>query len=146
MQAKDFMTERVYCCTPQTSLQEVARIMRERDVGCLPVVESQDDRKLIGMITDRDIVIRALSQGLSPLDLTAEDCMTDQIFTVQGDTDEQELCEVMESHQVRRVPVVDEQNCCCGIVSQADIARKAPEHETAEVLRDISQPNRQSLG
>ncbi|MFW6060769.1 MAG: CBS domain-containing protein [Phycisphaeraceae bacterium] len=138
MQARDFMTEAVYCCTPETSLRDVARTMAERDVGCLPVVSDQDSRKLIGMLTDRDIVTRTLAQDRNPWELSAGDCMTGEIFTVHPDTSEEELCELMEQKQVRRVAVVDDQNICHGIVSQADIARKASEHETATVLRDIS--------
>lgn len=140
MQAKDFMTEPVHCCTPETSLGEVARIMKERDIGCLPVVESQEQRKLIGMITDRDIVVRSLAQGYNPLEMTVADCMTTELFTVHAETGEQELCQLMEQRQVRRVPVVDDQGTCLGIVSLADIARKGTEQETAAVTRDICRP------
>lgn len=127
-------------CTPDTRLQDVAQMMIECDCGAIPVIESEQNPKLLGIVTDRDIVIRLLARGENPLEKTAQQCMSTPVHTVTPETDEEELCHVMERHQIRRVPVVDEQGICCGIISQADIARRASEHETAEVVRDISQP------
>ena len=141
MQVKELMSETVICVTPGTSLQDTARLMKERDIGALPVVASEDNRQLIGMITDRDITCRTLADGRNPMELMVEDAMSGgPIFSVHAETDERDLCQLMETHQVRRMPVVDERGNCCGIVSQADLARNAPEHDTAEVLQRISQP------
>lgn len=140
MKARDLMNEPKGRCTPDTPLQDVAKMMLACDCGAIPVIEGEQNPRLAGIVTDRDIVVRLLAQGENPLEKTAGDCMTSPVHTVTPDTDERELCAVMEQHQVRRVPVVDEQGVCCGIIAQADLARKAPEDETAEVLRDISQP------
>ena len=141
MLTRELMSEEIACCTPETSLVDVAKLMAERDCGCIPVVESQQSKRLAGVITDRDIVVRAVANNRDPSTATAGDFMSRPVFTATPETSEEELCHLMEQHQVRRVPVVDENSACCGIVSQADIARVAPEAETAEVLRDISQPS-----
>lgn len=138
MQARDFMTELVHCGTPDMPLRDAAKLMAERDLGCLPIVSDQDSRKLIGMLTDRDITVRTLGQNRNPWEMTVGQCMTAEIFTAHPDTSEEALCQLMEDHQVRRVPVVDDENICHGIVSLADIARKGSEHETFAVVRDIS--------
>lgn len=140
MHAKDLMSEPVMCCTPETNLADVAKLMDEYDCGAIPVLESEEGRRLAGVITDRDIAIRAVAAGKNPSEVQAREIMTNPVFTVTPDTSEEELCHLMEEHQIRRVPVIDENGICCGIVSQADIARMAPESETAEVVRDISQP------
>jgi CBS domain-containing protein len=112
--------------------------MVERDCGAIPVVESQTGKKPVGVITDRDITCRAVAAGKNPLDLTAGDLMSTPVTTVTPDATVEECIRVMEAKQVRRVPVVDEKGLCVGIVAQADVALKAPEQETAELVRDIS--------
>ncbi|MEX0885682.1 MAG: CBS domain-containing protein [Phycisphaeraceae bacterium] len=144
MQARDFMSETVYCCTPETGLQDVARLMVEYDCGAVPVVESAENKRLVGMVTDRDITVRCVADGKNPLEASASACMSSPVVTAHPDTEEGELIRLMEQHQVRRIPIVDDAGTCMGIVSQADIARKASEHETAEVVKDISQPTRQA--
>jgi CBS domain-containing protein len=141
MKVRDIMTDQVACCTPDTKLQKVAMMMIDCDCGAIPVVFDTASRRLLGIITDRDIVCRAVAQGKDPLELAARDCMSGDLVCVMPGTDIDECCDVMERKQIRRVPVVDVHNCCCGIVSQADIARSAPEHETAEVVREVSQPD-----
>lgn len=144
---RDIMTADIEVCTPQTALYYVARMMAERDVGAIPVVESTDSMKPVGIITDRDIVIRALAKRQDPDDLRCADCMSTDLLTVTPDMSLNECLNRMEERQVRRVVVVDESGRCCGIVAQADIARMAPESETAELVRDISQPDdQQSMG
>lgn len=144
MQVKEIMSEKIACCTRNTNLQEAARMMVEHDCGALPVVESERNHKPVGVITDRDIVCRAVAEGKNPLEMTVADCMTDSCITVSPDSTLEECCQILEQHQIRRVPVVDQKGECCGVVSQADIARQAPEHETAEVLREVSRPNPQT--
>ena len=143
---RDVMTADVEVCTPQTELYYVARMMAERDVGAIPVVESTDTMKPVGIITDRDIVVRALAKRQDPNDLRCGDCMTSDPLTVSADTSLSDCLDRMEERQVRRMIVVDESGRCCGIVAQADIARKAPEGETAELVRDISQPGAETTG
>lgn len=140
MQVKDIMTQNPACCTPDTNLQEVAQMMVENDCGCIPVVESQETMKPVGVVTDRDITCRTVAQGKNPLEMTAGDCISSPLVTVTPDTSVDDCCHVMEENQVRRVPVVDESGGCCGMVAQADIATQAPKQATAEVVQEVSQP------
>ena len=141
MQVKEIMTSDVACCSRGTKLPEVARLMVEHDCGAIPVVDDEKNRKPVGMVTDRDIVCRTLAEGKDPRELTAGDCMSEPCATVTSETSVEDCCHVLEENQVRRVPVVDSQGGCCGIVAQADIAQRAPEHETAQVVRDVSKPS-----
>ena len=141
MYVREIMTTNPACCTPNTSLRDVARLMVERDCGEIPVIERGNNGRPLGVITDRDITCRTVAAGRNPLELTAADCMTTPVVTVTADDSLDACCDTMERHQIRRVPVVDAQGSCCGIVSQADIARAASASITAEVLREVSEPN-----
>ena len=125
MQVKDIMTPDPACCTPDSTLQRVAELMVENDCGEIPVVESAAGKKLVGVITDRDITCRTVAKGINPLTLTASECMTTPCVTVTPDTPLDECCRVLEENQIRRVPVVDAGGACCGIVALADIAKNA---------------------
>lgn len=139
MQVKDVMTENPTCCKRETNLQAVARMMVECDCGEIPVVDPTS-MKPIGVVTDRDIACRTVAEGKNPLELTAADCMTSPCVTVPPGTDLEECCRLMEEHQLRRIIVTDMSGRACGIVSQADIARKAAVRKTAEVVKEVSQP------
>jgi len=141
MEVKDIMTPDPACCTPDTTLQRVAELMVENDCGEIPVVENAASMRPVGVVTDRDITCRAVAKGLNPLTLTASDCMTTPAVTVTPDTSLDECCRVLEENQIRRVPVVDENGSCCGIVALADIAKHAKKRETAEVVREVSEPS-----
>jgi len=141
MQVKDIMTKNPACCTPDTNLQEVARLMVELDCGESPVVQSKQSMKLVGVITDRDITCRTVAVGKNPLEMTAGDCMSSPCITVTPEMSVEDCCHVMEENQVRRVPVVDENGACRGIVAQADIAQHASKQDTARVVKGVSQPN-----
>ena len=143
---RDVMTSDIEVCTPQTELYFVARMMAERDVGAIPVVHSTDTMMPVGIITDRDIVIRAIARRQDPSALRCADCMSSDLLTVTPGMNLEECLNRMEERQVRRVVVVDESGRCCGIVAQADIALAAPAGETAELVRDISQPDQKSTG
>ena len=138
MQVKDIMTREPSCCTPDTNLQEVARLMVECDCGEIPVVENRQSMKPVGVVTDRDICCRTVAEGKNPLEMTARDCMSSPCVTVTKEMGVEDCCRVMEENQIRRVPVVDERGACCGIVAQADIAQRASERETAEVVKEVS--------
>jgi CBS domain-containing protein len=139
MQAKDLMTRNPACCTPETSLQEVARMMVDCNCGEIPVVDNHESMRPIGAITDRDITCRSIAKGLNPLNMTAGDCMTSPCVTITLEASLEDCCRLMEENMIRRIPVVDGSGRCCGIVSQADIAQKM-DHIAAEVLRQVSQP------
>ncbi len=138
MNVSEIMTKDPACCTPDTSLQEVAKMMVDSDCGCIPVVDGKDSMMPVGMITDRDITCRVVAKGQNPLDLTAKDAMTTTVVSVTPDTSVEDCCNLMEESQIRRVAVVDENGACCGIVAQADVANNASEAKTAEVVQEVS--------
>ncbi len=140
MQVKDVMTPDPACCTADTGLQEVARLMVDNDCGEIPVVDSQETKQPIGVITDRDIVVRSVANGTNPLDLTAADCMTKPCVSVTPNMSIEECGNILEANKIRRVPVVDESGSCCGIVAVADIALRAGERVTREVVKEVSEP------
>ena len=141
MKVREIMTENPACCTPVASLQEAAKMMKDNDCGCIPVVENEDSKKPIGVITDRDICCRTVAEGKNPLDLTVKDAMTPSVETVRENTSVEDCCNLMEDKQIRRVVVIDENGGCCGIVAQADIAINAEGGKTAEVLQEVSKTN-----
>jgi CBS domain-containing protein len=138
MKVTDIMTKDPACCEPETSLQEVAKLMLVNDCGEIPVVDSQRTMRPVGVVTDRDIVIRCVAEGKNPLEADAGDVMSSPVVTVTPEMDIDEVGDMMEEHQVRRIPVVDEAGAICGIVAQADIARHAHPREVAEVVREVS--------
>jgi CBS domain-containing protein len=138
MNVKNIMTPNPVCCTPESKLEDVAKLMVEHDCGCLPVVENSSNNKPVGMITDRDITVRTVAEGRNPLELTVADAMTPSAISITPETSVEECCEVMEKNQIRRVAVVDENGACCGIVAQADVALNAGEKATGEVVQEVS--------
>jgi len=140
MKVKDVMTPDPACCTPDTGLRQVAEMFVEFDCGAVPVVDSVESRRPIGIVTDRDIACRAIAKGRNALDLTARDCMTSPCMTVSLEESLDDCCKLMEDKRVRRVLVVDERGRCCGIVSQADVARHASKGKAGEVVREVSEP------
>jgi CBS domain-containing protein len=134
--AKDVMTPEPQCCSAETLLNEVANLMVEADCGEIPVVDASN--RLIGVVTDRDIVCRVVAKGKNPSAVTAEEIMTQPVVAVPADTTLDEVVAVMEENQIRRVPVVDGQGCVCGIVAQADVALVARESEVGELVREVS--------
>lgn len=140
MKVRDVMTENPMCCAPDTPLQELARLMVEHDCGEIPIVDGQS-RRPVGVVTDRDIAVRVVAKGRNPLEMVARDCMSTPVVTVSPDDSVEECCQTMEAHQIRRVPVVDGDGSCVGIVSQADVALKASESKIAEVVKEVSRGN-----
>ena len=138
MQVKDVMTSDPACATPETPLAEVAQMMVNYDCGEIPIIENQETKIPVGVITDRDIVVRTIAQGIDPMDLDVGEIMTTPVVTVMPDMSFEECCELMEEKQIRRIPVVDAGGACCGIVALADIAKYADRQNTGEVLQEVS--------
>ncbi|HOA74651.1 MAG TPA: CBS domain-containing protein [Phycisphaerae bacterium] len=132
------MTRDPACCEPDSTVQQAAQLMVDCDCGEIPVIESEQTRRIVGVITDRDIACRVVAQGRDPRGTKVREVMSSPVVTVTPETTVEECCRIMEQNQVRRVPVIDQSNRCCGIISQADIAQTADEHETAEVVKDVS--------
>jgi CBS domain-containing protein len=137
MLVKDVMTNNPVCCTPDKSIEEIARLMLKNDCGAIPIVK---DNQVVGIITDRDIVVRCLALGKNPIEGKVSDCMTSHVVTVNKNANLEECLKKMEENQVRRMVVVDDNGLCCGIVAQADIALCGAHHKTAEVVEKISEP------
>ena len=142
--ARDVMTPDPACCTPHTTLDQVAKMMVQNDCGEIPVIDV-DDRP-IGVVTDRDIVCRVVAEGKNPVAYTAETCMSQPVVTVRPDDPLEKVVATMEEHQIRRVPVADERGCCAGIIAQADIAQSEPLQEIGELVREVSQDTQRERG
>lgn len=142
MDAREIMTENPICCIPSDGLQMAARHMVEYNCGFLPVVESQDNRRLVGVLTDRDIVARVVARGVDCNSATVQDAMTTgRLWSVAPDAVVDEVIDKMEEGQVRRIPVVDAENGVVGVIATADIALELDEvDEIAEVFEEISEP------
>jgi len=134
--AREIMTPSPQCCTGETLLNEVANLMVEADCGEIPVTDAS--KRVIGVVTDRDIVIRVVAKGQNPSAVTAAECMSEPVVVVKEDATLEDVMSVMEENQIRRVPVVDASGCLCGIISQADVAHAADETETGEMVREVS--------
>ena len=134
---RDVMTTRPRCVTSDTPLTQVAELMASEDVGALPVL---DGEKLSAMVTDRDIVLRAVARGKDPRGMPVREVSSSEVVSVGPDEDLSEVLRVMAASQVRRVPVVDEENRLVGIVSQADVALEAKEKDVGEMVGEISKP------
>jgi CBS domain-containing protein len=135
MLVKDVMTERVIRVGPDSNLQAVAKFMLDGDVGSIPVVE---DDKLIGMVTDRDIVIRGLSGTLEIHTLTAQDVMSPSIKYCYDDQPLEDVLNDMAREQIRRLPVVSREKRLVGIVSLGDLAKAGPQNKAGQALGEIS--------
>lgn len=135
--ARDIMTPDPACCGPRTTLDDVAKMMLQNDCGEIPIVDAND--RIIGVITDRDIVCRAVAQGKNPIGYTVESCMSSPVVTVDEDDKLDDIVSKMERHQIRRVPVLSDGGICAGIIAQADVARVGLKREVAELVREVSQ-------
>lgn len=134
---RDVMSERPRCVTPETPLNQVAELMDTEDIGSVPVL---DGERLTGMITDRDIVIRAVAKGKDPRGMPVREVSSNELVTVNPDSNLSDAAELMAAYQVRRLPVVDDENRLVGIVAQADVAMGAKEKDVGEMVESISQP------
>jgi CBS domain-containing protein len=138
--AGDLMTPDPACCSPQTSIDQVAKMMVQNNCGEIPVIDVND--RPVGVITDRDIVCRIVAEGMNPLGHTADQCMSQPVVTVRSNDPVDSVLATMEEHQIRRIPVTDESGCCAGIIALADIARAEPLPEVGELVREVSREPR----
>jgi CBS domain-containing protein len=140
LRCRDIMTTDVIACRPDSNLREIARVMRKEDTGAIPVVDSKD--KVIGIVTDRDIVVRILADKDKNLDsCTVNDAMTDDVFSVRPNDRVVDVIRKMGDKQVRRMIVTDDNGRLRGIISMGDIATEAEyDRELADSIEDISKP------
>jgi CBS domain-containing protein len=138
MHLKEIMTSPVETIAPTTSLAEAARKMLALEIGLLPVSR---DKKIVGIVSDRDITIRAVAKGLDPERTEVQEVMTTEVFSCPTDSDVSDACKLMEDKQVRRLLVMDAAKAPIGIVSLADIAIHLRREQSGEVLKKVSQPS-----
>jgi CBS domain-containing protein len=131
---KEVMTSDVRACEPNATVADAAKVMAQEDVGPVPIIE---DGRLVGIVTDRDIVVRVVAEGRDPNATTVKEIASSELVTVSPDDDLDEALNLLAARQVRRLPVVDGDRLV-GIVAQADIARLGKDKKTGEVVEEIS--------
>ncbi len=140
MTCKDLMTPEPACCVPQDTVVTAAMLMKSHDIGSVPVVSDRDYKKVVGMITDRDIAIRVVAEQRDYYNAHVEEIMSSHIVTCKQDDDYDEVIHAMKENQLHRVPVVDSNKRLLGIISLADVARHAEFRDTGHVVEHISRP------
>jgi CBS domain-containing protein len=133
---RDVMTSNPCTIDAEKSVAYAAKMLRDEDVGLAPIVEGG---KLIGMLTDRDIAIRVVAEGRDPGQVKVRDVASKQVVTIDPQQDLDEALRIMAKHQVRRLPVVEEDGQLVGVVAQADIAREGDEKKTGKLVEEISE-------
>lgn len=137
---KDVMTSNPVSARPEDTVARVARLMKENDIGPVPIVDNENSRQLMGIVTDRDLAIKVVGEGRDPKTTRVSEVMTNNVVTCRDTDNIETALDAMSTHQLRRIPVVDDNNMLLGIIAQADIATRMNEPEkTAEVVRDISE-------
>lgn len=142
MRAEEIMTRDPATCTPDTRIQDVAHLMLDHDCGEIPIIDDRETRRLVGVVTDRDITVRAVAEGRSPTDTLASEIMSSSLVTGSPDASLEECVEKMEKHQIRRLPIVDPDGRCIGMLAQADIALHGQARKTGEFVEDVSKEGR----
>lgn len=132
---RDVMTKKPRTISKGDPVVEAARLMREEDAGVVPIV---DGEKLVGVVTDRDIAVRLVADGRDPQSTKVDEIASRELVTVDPQQSLDEALRLMAQHQVRRLPVCEEDGRLVGIVAQADVARRADSSRTGEVVEEIS--------
>ena len=134
---QDLMTTNPRTVTPDATIMEAATIMRDEDTGVVPIVEGD---RLVGTLTDRDIVTRVVAEGRDPQSVAVREVASTGLVTIDPQQDLDEALQLMASNKVRRLPVVEQDGRLVGVLAQADIAREAKEEQTGALVEEISQP------
>ena len=138
MKIKDVMSPNPVCCVPTDSAQQLAKTMLEQNIGSVPIVMDQDSRKLVGVITDRDLCCSVVANGLDSKTTTIEKLMTLNPVTCREGDDFGHCEHLMQEHQIRRIPIVDADDRVIGIVAQADVALKDQPEKVSKTVAEIS--------
>jgi CBS domain-containing protein len=143
MKINEVMTPDPACCTASDSANKAAMIMRELNVGIVPIVADGDSNQLLGVVTDRDLCMSVVAEGKDPKAIRLENCMSKELVTCTADDEVEEVLHLMQENQVRRIPVVGQDNRIQGIVSIADMVLGSDigSEEIDETIRDISEPD-----
>ena len=138
----EVMTKKTVCCQPDDMVTTVAQLMQSENIGSIPVIENKQNQKLVGIVTDRDLALKIVAKGLDAKSTKVEAVMTRQVVTCRAEDDLQKALDAMAEHQLRRIPIVDNDNKIVGIIAQADVATRVNQPEkTATMVKEISQSN-----
>jgi len=138
----EVMTKNPVCCFPNDTVSKVAQLMKSKDFGSVPIIENEQTKKLVGIVTDRDLALKIVAEGRDPKSTKAEEVMARKVVTCRAEDDLQTALDAMSGHKLRRIPVVDKNNGIVGIIAQADVATRVDQPEkTAAVVKGISQSN-----
>jgi CBS domain-containing protein len=138
----EVMTKNPVCCLPDDTVAIAAQLMQRDNIGSIPIIEDEQNQKLAGIVTDRDLAIKVIAKGLDAKSTKVEAVMTRQVVTCRAEDDLQKALDAMAQHQLRRIPIVDNDNRIVGIIAQADVATRVNQPEkTAERVKEISQSN-----
>jgi CBS domain-containing protein len=134
------MTKNPTCCLPDDMVVRVAQMMSRENIGSIPVIDNKKTKKLVGIVTDRDLALRVVAEGQDAKTTKVDSVMTHKVITCRADDDLQVALDAMSVHQLRRIPVVDDKDQILGIIAQADMATRIDQPEkVAELVKDISQ-------
>ncbi|MDQ3562691.1 MAG: CBS domain-containing protein [Pseudomonadota bacterium] len=136
----EVMTKNPIYCLPTDAVARAAQLMKNENIGPIAVIENEQTKKLVGIVTDRDLALKVVADGRDPKSTKVEEVMTRKVVTCRPDDDLQKALDAMSEHQLRRIPVVDDDNKLVGIIAQADVATRVNQpQKTAEIVREISQ-------
>ena len=136
----EVMTKNPVCGLPNDTVSKVAQLMKSKDFGSVPIIENEQTKKLVGIVTDRDLALKIVAEGRDPKSTKAEDVMTRKVVTCRAEDDLQKALDAMSWNKLRRIPIVDDNNGIVGIIAQADVATRVDQPDkTAAMVRGISQ-------
>ena len=139
MTCSEIMTKNPECCVPSDSVMKAAQLMKSEDVGPIPIVADKEEKKLTGIVTDRDLAVKVVAEARDPKTTQIEEVMSEGLVTCRENDDVQSVLKLMEDNQLRRIPVVDRNDRLMGIIAQADVAtRMASSRATAKVVEQVS--------
>ena len=138
----EVMTKNPVCCLPDDMVAKVAQLMQSENIGSIPVIENEQTERLVGIVTDRDLALKIVAKGLDANSTKVEAVMSPKVVTCRAGDDLQVALDAMAEHQLRRIPIVDNDNKIVGIIAQADVATRLNQpKKTAEMVKEISQSN-----
>ena len=139
---EEVMTKKTVCCLPNDMAEKAAQLMKRENVGAIPVIENQQTKKLVGIVTDRDLALKIVAEGRAAKSTPVQAVMTRELVTCHPEDDLQKALDAMSEHQLRRIPIVNKDNKILGIIAQADVATRVNKPKrTAEMVKQISQDN-----
>jgi CBS domain-containing protein len=138
----EVMTKNLVCCLPNDMVAKVAKLMKSENIGSIPVIEDEQTKKLVGIVTDRDLALKIVAEELDSKSTKVAAVMTHKVVTCRAEDGLQKALDAMSEHQLRRIPVVNNDNKILGIIAQADVATRVNQPEkTAEMVKGISRSN-----